>query len=94
MPLLEQALGLDLPVLDLDELVVGGQAAQVRQRGDGLVVAVLLDQPAGRERQPPDAQREADGRYALDYGRQLPGHVGLRVALAADVVARVADPEA
>lgn len=93
VPLLKQALGLDLPVLDLDELALGGEVAQVRQRGDGLVVAVLLDEPARREGQPPDAQREADGGDPLDYGGQLPGQVGLRVALAADVVARVADPE-
>lgn len=93
VPLLEQALGLDLAVLDLDKLVVGGQAAQVRQGGDGLVVAVLLDQPAGREGEPPDAQGEAHGGNALDDGRQLPGQVGLRVALAANVVTRVADPE-
>jgi hypothetical protein len=84
--LLEQRLGLDLEELDLDQLVVRRQVAQVRQDPARLVLAAVVDEPTRREGHEDHAHEQDRGRAQLEAGRHEPGGVGLTLAGAADEV--------
>lgn len=66
---LEQALGFDLFVLDLYELVIRRDLSKQSKGLDCLFVAALFDEPARREWQPPDPDRKNGSWNTLDDGR-------------------------
>jgi hypothetical protein len=86
--LLEEGLGLDLEELELDEFVIGREVAEVGEDGPGLLLAAVVEEPAGGEGHPDHADEEDDGRDNLDTDRDEPGGVGLGLLRgASDVVA-------
>lgn len=84
---LDQALGLDLEVLGVDLGRLGGGLAQVRERRLGLVVAALLDEPAGRVRHEEERDAKDDSREDLDTDGDAPCRLRLAgAASGGDVV--------
>lgn len=75
--LLKQRLCLDLEELELDQFVVLGQAAEVRQHLAGFLLTAVVDQPTRREGHEDHADEEDDGRGELQAGRDQPGRVSL-----------------
>lgn len=91
--LLREGLGLDLEIFDLDQLMLDWELAEPCKGLETLLLATDLDQPTWREWHEPDAESENAGWDTLNDGWKSPGHVGLSLAGATDVVGSVTDPE-
>ncbi len=88
-----KGLGLDLEVLDLNQLVLHWEFSQPSESLQSLLLTADLNEPSWREWHEPDANGENDSWTSLDDGRHTPCHVGLALAGAANVVGAVTDPE-
>jgi hypothetical protein len=62
---LKERLGLDLEELELDKLVIGGEAAEIGQNLSGLILAAVVHKPTRREGHEDHANEEEYGRGDL-----------------------------
>lgn len=86
---LEAMLGLHLQVFELDQLMIGGQTANLGNDRKTFLFAPLGHKPTGTGRHKHDANTKSKSRSHLDANRNQPGSVRLTGAGATDVVCAV-----
>ena len=93
-PLLEHGLGLDLGVLQLDELIVLLESPKSSKHCTSFRLAAVMNKPSGREWHEGHTNSEDDSGCQLQAQRHKPSAILLGIASSADVLSSIVDPKA